>query len=102
MIEAMNITIPIIWINKQLYLVGDKKINLEKNGEFVTANIGGGYQNFEHYIQKSHKVFERSLVVKMIQSNESLEWVCDAIIDGTKLPIINSIQYNIASRQSTP
>lgn len=102
MIEAMNITIPIIWISKSLYLVGDKKINLEKNGEFVTANIGGGYQNFEKYIQKNHKAFERAIVIKMIQSSESLEWVCEAIIEGTKIPVLHSIQYNPVSRTASP
>ena len=61
----MQITIPIIWIKGSLYLVGDKKINLDKNGEFICANIGGGYKPFEEYIQKNHKSFERALLVKM-------------------------------------
>jgi hypothetical protein len=102
MIEAMNITIPIIWISKSLYLVGDKKINLEKNGEFVTANIGGGYQNFAKYIQKNHKAFERAIVIKMIQSGESLECVCEAIIEGTKIPVLHSIQYNPVAKTASP
>lgn len=37
MIDEMNITIPIIWVNKSIYLVGNKTISLEKKGEFVIA-----------------------------------------------------------------
>lgn len=33
----MNITIPIIWIKQNLFLVGNKTINLEKKGEYVTG-----------------------------------------------------------------
>ena len=37
MVEEMNITIPIIWIKQNLFLVGNKSINLEKKGEYVTG-----------------------------------------------------------------
>jgi hypothetical protein len=50
MIDEMNITIPIIWVNKSIYLVGNKTISLEKKGEYVIAHIGGGYRRFEEYI----------------------------------------------------
>lgn len=50
MIEEMNITIPIIWIKQNLFLVGNKTINLEKKGEYVTGQIGGGYEKFDEYI----------------------------------------------------
>jgi hypothetical protein len=49
-----------------LFLVGNKSINLEKKGEYVTGQIGGGYEKFDEYIQKNHKKLEKDLVVKMI------------------------------------
>ena len=91
MIDEMNITIPIIYINKSIYLVGNKTISLEKKGEFVTAHIGGGYRRFEEYIQENHKKLERDLIVKMIQSKESLEWICEAIINGQRIPNVQSM-----------
>lgn len=50
MIDEMNITIPIIWVNNTIYLVGNKTISLEKKGEFVIAKIGGGFRRFDEYI----------------------------------------------------
>ena len=46
LIKELQITVPIIWIKDKLYLVGDKRLNLDKNGEFLCANIGGGYKSF--------------------------------------------------------
>ena len=46
LINELKITVPIIWIKEKLYLVGDKRLNLDKNGEFLCANIGGGYKSF--------------------------------------------------------
>ena len=89
----MQITIPIIWIRGSLYLVGDKKINLDKNGEYVNANIGGGKKPLEEYVQKNHKTFERALLIKMFSSRQSLESVLDAIINGTKIPSIQPMNY---------
>ena len=76
MVEEMNITIPIIWIKQNLFLVGNKSINLEKKGEYVTGKIGGGFEKFDEYIQKNHKKLEKDLVIKMIQSKESIQFIC--------------------------
>ena len=82
----MNVTIPLIWVNKTMYLVGNKIISLEKKGEYVTARISGGYQKFDEYIEENHNKIEKDLVLKMIQSQQSLEWICEAIINGKKIP----------------
>lgn len=94
MIDEMNITIPIVWIKGSMYLIGINKIDLSKKGEFVTARIGGGYEKFESYIEKNHKALEKGLIVKMIQSRESLEWVVEALINDQKIPTIQSMAYN--------
>lgn len=47
MVDEMNITIPIVWIQGSLYLVGSIKLHLHLKGEYVIAKIGGGFQKFE-------------------------------------------------------
>lgn len=86
LIEEHNITIPIVHIKGSLYLVGINKIHLEQKADDVIAQVGGGYQKFEPYIFKNHKIIERQLIIKMIQSKESLEWIVDALIRGEKIP----------------
>ena len=59
MIKDMNITIPILWVKGNLYLVGVNRIHLEYKSEHIIAQVGGGYEKFEMYISKNHKIFER-------------------------------------------
>jgi hypothetical protein len=49
------------------------------------VRVGGGYEKFFEYVPKNHRYFERSLVVHMIKSGESLEGVVDALFNGRKL-----------------
>lgn len=51
----------------------------------LMVRVGGGYEKFIEYVPKYHRYFERSLVVHMIKSGESLEGVVDAIFNGKKL-----------------
>lgn len=98
MIDQLNITIPIIHIKGSLYLVGIYKIHLEQKADYVIAQVGGGYQKFEPYIIKNHKSIERQLIIKMIQSKESLEWIVDALIRGEKIPTMHHTAYDSASQ----
>ena len=66
MIDEMGITIPIVWIKGTLYLVGINKIHMEMKADDVIAQVGGGYEKFELYIKKNHKILERQLLIKMI------------------------------------
>lgn len=66
MIEEQQITIPIVWIKGSLFLVGEKRIHLNLKADEVIANIGGGYEKLEIYINKNHKSSERALIMKMI------------------------------------
>ncbi len=47
--------------------------------------VGGGYEKFEDYVPKNHRFFQRTLVVHMIKSGESLEAVVDNLIIGKKI-----------------
>lgn len=51
----------------------------------LMVRVGGGYEKFIDYVPKNHRYFERSLVVHMIKSGESLEGVVDALFNGRKL-----------------
>lgn len=53
-IKDMNITIPIIWVKRTMYLIGNKIISIEKKGEYVTAHMGGGYSKLTEYLQENH------------------------------------------------
>jgi len=87
--KVLNITIPIIWIKAKLYLIGSNRISCELKRDQLMLRVGGGYEKFEEYIPKNHRYFQRMLVIHMIKSGESLEWVIDALINGRKIKNLN-------------
>ena len=50
LIEMHNITIPIIHVKGQIYLVGCSKQIIQFTNDNVVLKIGGGYQVFDEYI----------------------------------------------------
>lgn len=80
-----RISLPVIHIKDTLYLVGDSRIHIERKRETVMANIGGGYQEFVAWLQKELRRLERALLVKMIQSRESLETICQWLCEGKQI-----------------
>jgi len=50
------------------------------------VRVGGGYFRFEEYIPNNHRFFEKQLLIHMIKSQESLEWVCDALMNDKRIP----------------
>lgn len=59
---------------------------MQFNGDQLMVRVGGGYSRFEEYIPLNHKIFERQLLIHMIKSRESLEWVCESIMNDQKIP----------------
>lgn len=51
----------------------------------VVVRVGGGQDKFQDYVPLNHRVFERNLVLHMINSNESLEWVIEKLISDNKI-----------------
>jgi len=47
--------------------------------------VGQIWENFEEYVAKNHRFFQRKLVVMMIKTSESLEFVVDSILNGKKM-----------------
>ena len=82
MIKQLKITIPILFIKDKLYLIGSSRINVDLKKDNLMLRVGGGFEKFNEYVPKNHRYFERSLVVHMIKSGESLEWVVDEICSG--------------------
>jgi len=90
-IKILNITIPIIHVKKDLYLIGTQKLIIQfKQENMLIVRTGGGYFRFDEYIPTHHRFFERTLLLHMIKSKESLEWVCDALINDKKIPQIHN------------
>ena len=88
-IKTLGITIPILNINAKLYLIGVNRLSCDLRNNNLMVRVGGGFEKFIEYIPKNHRYLERALVVYMIKSGESLEWVVDTLKNGKK--IINKI-----------
>ena len=46
----MGITIPIIWIRGNSYLIGSNKVTVLFKNKQLIVKLGGGYQKFEDYV----------------------------------------------------
>ena len=69
--------------------------------ENVVIRTGGGYVRFEDYVPENEKYFQRVLVNHMMNNDESLEWVIENLILGTRLKQSN-IQQQPRKRLSSP
>ena len=97
LIVQENIRVPIIWIREQMYLIGSKTCMCQIKQQNVTVNVGGGYHVFEEFVPYNHRIFERTLVINMINSGQSLEFVCDQLCQGQR---IKDVVYPL-NRQTT-
>lgn len=52
-----SITIPIIWIKKDLYLIGSNRLSCELKRDTLMLRVGGGYEKFEEYVPKNLRYF---------------------------------------------
>lgn len=59
------------------------------------ARVGGGYEKFDEYVANNHRFFERTLLVHMIKSKESLEWVCEQLINDKKIQLSKPYQDSL-------
>jgi len=68
LIAQMNITIPIIHVRGQVYLIGTTKIIIQSRASQMMVRVGGGYVPFDEYIPNNHRLIERQLLIHMIKS----------------------------------
>jgi hypothetical protein len=76
-IEELDIKFPIVLIKDDLYLIGSERLNINMTNDSLMVRVGGGYVKFEEHITKNDRYYQRMLVVYMIKSGESLEWVIE-------------------------
>ena len=57
------------------------KRGLAKDGQVIVI-VNGQKLKFSDYSKKQNKHFQRMLVIHMIKSGESLDWVVDQLING--------------------
>ncbi len=99
-IRELGINIPIVWIKGSLYLIGSHRLNCELKGDQLILRVGGGYNTFEEWVVHNQRYFQRMLVIYMIKSGESLEWVVDQLIAGRKIKNIHQEAKNQAQQDS--
>lgn len=105
-IEAGNVRIPIVHVSDagmnitkaNLYLVGSQRITINIQRDKLMCRVGGGYEEFGEYLLRNHRQEERKLVILMIKTQESLEWVVSALIAGRK-QIRNVLKENNEAAQ---
>lgn len=89
LIIEYNLTIPIVHIKDRLYLIGCNRMTCELTRDQLMVRVGGGYERFEEYVPNNVRYFMRMLVVHMIKSGESLEWVIEQLINGRRIKNIH-------------
>jgi hypothetical protein len=99
LLGKLGVTIPILHIKDNLYLIGSQRLNLQLNGDvLMIKSQDGRLQRFVEYIPINHRFHEKNLVVQMMRSSQTLEWVVDALFNSRKIKSMLKDNLN-ASRQ---
>lgn len=85
LIEEMNITIPILHLKGNSYLIGTQKHNLEVRRNCLLIRIDSGFESFQEYIIKNDRYFQRMLIIFMVKSGEDLSYVVECLINGKQI-----------------
>jgi hypothetical protein len=101
LVEVHEIKIPIINIKDNKYLIGVNKKSCELKGNKVLIRVGGGYESLQDYVLKNQKHFERSLIINMVKSEESLEYVCNQLIKGESIIVSEERRSKTNSKSSS-
>lgn len=51
----------------------------------VICRVGGGQYNFEEWVPFNHRIFERTIVINMINSSQTMEYVLGQMIENKKI-----------------
>ena len=82
------------------YLIGVNKCSCELRANKVMIRVGGGYEQLEQYIEKNDKYFQRALVINMIKSENSLEYVLNELIKGDQITTSAEKRLSAKSKKS--
>lgn len=84
-VREYGLTIPIVWIKEQLYLVGSSRSNLSIKRDKLMIKKGVSLEKFDEYVSKQQRNYQRTLVSYMIKSGESLEYVVEQLMNNKKI-----------------
>lgn len=69
LLGKLGVTMPVLHIKDNLYLIGSLRLNLELNGDILMIKTPEGkLQKFVEYIPANHRFHEKCLVVHMMRS----------------------------------
>ena len=100
--QQLQLTFPIVWIHDNLYLIGSIRLNCELKDGQVIVIVNGQKLKFSDYSKKQNKHFQRMLVIHMIKSGESLDWVVDQLINGQVIQNVNQEAFVSDNRVNGP
>ena len=95
LVNELNVRVPILHIEKNMYLIGSNRCNCQLKGDKVLVRVGGGYENFEKYVASNHYQFQLILVTHMKNSNLNLDQVAEKLKNGEKLTTNLGTKWNI-------
>lgn len=56
----------------------------------VRVSLSGPHTNFEDFVTRNHRKFERKLVWYMIRTQHSLNWVIQQLVTGREIDVTKS------------
>jgi len=91
-IDEKQITVPVIHVKNQTYMIGCALYNCELRNDEACVQTGEGYERFDAFVLEKREQFENTLIQHMHQYDQSLEWVCEQIITGKQHKAETSVQ----------
>lgn len=84
-------------------MIGANKLPCTLKQDNVVVRVGGGTDKLDDYVKHNHRTFEKILVIHMINSNQSLEWVTDELMQGKKIKgvVTSGVQARDSSASPT-
>ena len=79
-IDRHNLTVPIVHLQDKFYLIGPNRCVCDIVSNKLVIHHNDETQNFEDYVPTNEKTMQRMLVFEMIKSDQTLEFVIEALI----------------------
>jgi len=103
LIKQENIRIPVIYLKDENYFIGSVKTQCILKSDNVIVRVGGGQYNFEEWVPFNHRIFERTIVINMINSGQTMEWVLKQMIESKPIqPVMYPLTKQTTGRISSP
>lgn len=99
-INEMNITIPILWVKDNYYLIGSQRLICEIKRNCLLVRVGGGYESFQEYVIKNDRYFQRMLIIYMIKSGETLDYIIECLLENKSIKGVHQeAQVNLNTKR---